>query len=1689
MKIKPLVLFTSLFLLLLVCSSTEAQFVTVPNAFMPIDSTSKIPVYNTFADIDNDGYLDFLSLYREGGSPTLEIYKNNTGTSFTKYPISFSIDATVNGSSIFAIGDADNDGDIDIALGTSLFTNNDSLDATGTPTFRRTIITNNSESLYSLVDFNNDGLLDIFSSVARGSIENSLYRNDGTGFSLLQQRVFGLVGSATEGPLFADFDNDGDKDGFYYGNQSNSVASTYAGSRYYENNGGVFNEIWYNDSIYILSAEIMDGDKDGYIDIAALGHNRGSGDILFYLPNRERTTGIFQRVSSVLSALEGSDTRLSAGDYNNDATTDILINNRVDIFTHTGTGFFSRLSTYTSSEHGVNIFGDVDNDGDLDIVSRTSTRIILSRNEGTVPNTLPSAPLNIHYSGSGGISTFSWQSATDRETPQKGLSYTLYFGSKEHKNILRASHSFTEGPHKGRRKIAERGDIQGNSYWMRHFPVSGSGIYYWGVQAVDEAWAGGPFAEDSVLFVIPTILRQTHNGFVLKWQQIPNMPGIEYRIDISREKDFSSFAPGYKQRVLSLNTDSLVITELNPDTYYCRIVSHLNKRTFISPSVSVSLPLYTEISSSAFTFTPQLNAVSDFADYNNDGYLDLFVASTAGINLYTNNGGTAFTRSSQTFNNSVYNNASLSIGDIDGNTFVDIIAGSFTSSATNPTTLYKNTNGTFSHTNSGINGVTGTASSINDYDNDGDMDVFIAGGISGASSTLFKNSNNTGFTSCNPQCHSISFADAHVDFDFDNDGDIDIVTNNASGNNGSQQEVYVFNNTGMARFRGQDNTAEQVEKLYRGKFIAADYNNDGRRDLLYAGGYLGYDTYRAVSFLERNDGIVPLTRVTSPIPRLTYPTLNFADYDGDGDFDIFISGYTRYFSSLGSVVCSLYKNSNGEFIPAEEVISNYPVSDGGSSFADYDNDGDLDFFIIGGTMLNGSDVFTTPIAKLYRNESLDKNSRPGVPRNLQSSVSAGNRVTLVWESSRDEETAEKTLNYNLYVGTTRGRDNIRSSHAFIGGANDGIRKIVGQGTIQGNIYWLSGLANGKYYWSVQAIDAGFSGSPWGAQDSFVISSTIRTADTITFSALPQKTLGDAPFTISTTSKSSLPIQYISTNTQIATVNENTIHIHAAGTTSIIALSTGNNTYYAAIPVSRDLRVSKNPQQLRFFRQIERKTVVDPYFVLNHASASSNLKVLYSSSMPSIVDIYEDTIGVIYKTGTVVITAYNKGNANYTSAKDTFVLEVTKKDQSIRFVNIPADRTYGDRAFILVATSHSALPISFSSSSSAIIRILQNTATINGAGTTNITAYNLGDDFYFEASVSQIITIQKGTQTITFLQLSDKTYGNAPFLLTASSSSSLPISYSSSNTIIVLSRNTVNIVWAGPTSITAYQTGNENYLPAESKTISLRIFPTSSISINKQSQHIVFLEIPHKSIGDAPFILTATSQSYLEILFSTSSNVVSLSKNTVTIVSTGAVEITAYNTGDEFYDAESIRRQFIIIDPNKKTQSITFPDVPTLSINSTYTLLATASSSLPVSYMANSNLLTITGNTITTMRVGTVTVTAFQNGNAEYNPANSQEKIITITEFGDPLTLIKTYNSSIKLYPNPAKDYITIKSNVKIEAYKIYDKSGKILLLSKRIIPPLEWKIDIKHLSKGEYIVIMYGEGGRILKTEKIIKER
>ena len=331
----------------------------------------------------------------------------------------------------------------------------------------------------------------------------------------------------------------------------------------------------------------------------------------------------------------------------------------------------------------------------------------------------------------------------------------------------------------------------------------------------------------------------------------------------------------------------------------------------------------------------------------------------------------------------------------------------------------------------------------------------------------------------------------------------------------------------------------------------------------------------------------------------------------------------------------------------------------------------------------------------------------------------------------------------------------------------------------------------------------------------------KASQTISFAVLPTKVYGNADFAPGATSSAGLTISYTSSNTAVATIVSNQIHIVGAGSAVITASQSGDANYNAATSVTQTLTVSKAGQTISF-TSLPAKVYGNADFAPG-AAASSGLTVSYSSSNTAVATIVNNQIHIV-GAGTSVITASQSGDANYNAAiAVTQTLTVSKASQTITFPALPT-KVYGNANFSPGATASSGLTVSYTSSNTAVATIVSNQIKIVGAGTSTITARQAGNANYNAAtSVSRTLTVSKASQTITFPTLPSKTVGDTDFSPGATASSGLTVSYTSSNTAVATIVNSkIHIVTAGTATITASQSGNTNYNAATSVSRTLTV---------------------------------------------------------------------------------------------------------------------------------------------------------------------------------------------------------------------------------------------------------------------------
>jgi hypothetical protein len=272
-------------------------------------------------------------------------------------------------------------------------------------------------------------------------------------------------------------------------------------------------------------------------------------------------------------------------------------------------------------------------------------------------------------------------------------------------------------------------------------------------------------------------------------------------------------------------------------------------------------------------------------------------------------------------------------------------------------------------------------------------------------------------------------------------------------------------------------------------------------------------------------------------------------------------------------------------------------------------------------------------------------------------------------------------------------------------------------------------------------------------------------------------------------------------------------------------------------------------------------------------------------------------------GSCTLTASQAGNATYNPAPDvpqTFTIAAAKQNQTITFDAL-GNKTFGDPDFVVSATASSSLAVTFGASGNCTVTVA--TVHLTGAGSCTITASQAGNATYNPApDVPQTFTIAaaRQNQTITFGALGNKTFGNPDFMVSATSSSGLPVSFGASGNCSV-SGATVHLTAAGSCTITASQEGNATYNSAPDIPRTFTIF--------RANQTIAFKKLGGTKLGSPDFTVSATASSGLTVSFSASGSC-SVAGTTVHLTAKGTCTITASQPGDNNYNpAASVANSF------------------------------------------------------------------------------------------------------------------------------------------------------------------------------------
>ena len=217
-----------------------------------------------------------------------------------------------------------------------------------------------------------------------------------------------------------------------------------------------------------------------------------------------------------------------------------------------------------------------------------------------------------------------------------------------------------------------------------------------------------------------------------------------------------------------------------------------------------------------------------------------------------------------------------------------------------------------------------------DINNDGWDDIYVTDMGTTAPNRIFMNNKTGGFTAGQVMPEDgVSMTNTWADVDNDGDEDLLVLNNNRNTNK------YYRNDNGNLVADNSKSFTQDISYYHGGAF--ADYDHDNKVDAFMC-------NYFPTKYneLHKNSSDGNFSKVVSEvIPLEANSSLGptWADYDQDGFLDLFVPNGSGNKNSL------FHNDGNGTFSKANNIINQEGGKSVGSCWGDVDNDGDLDLFV------------------------------------------------------------------------------------------------------------------------------------------------------------------------------------------------------------------------------------------------------------------------------------------------------------------------------------------------------------------------------------------------------------------------------------------------------------------------------------------------------------------------------------------------------------------------------------------------------------------------------------------------------------------------------------------------------------------------------------------------------------------------
>jgi hypothetical protein len=372
-------------------------------------------------------------------------------------------------------------------------------------------------------------------------------------------------------------------------------------------------------------------------------------------------------------------------------------------------------------------------------------------------------------------------------------------------------------------------------------------------------------------------------------------------------------------------------------------------QTVALATVAIVFPAFSAAATSVFTLTnAALPGVANSSvvcgDFNNDGKPDVLLTGSGGsftpiCQVWQNQSNGLFTNLNAALPG--ISSSAVARGDFDNDGRADLLLTGYAGVDENNFPVYISQvwhnlgNGIFTNLQAGLPGVDTGAVAFGDFNNDGNLDILLTGYSStGAVAQVWRNLGNRTFTNMNVGLPGVLYSSVALG-DYDNDGNLDILLTGTADGFGNTAVTQLWRNLGNGSFT---NISTGLPGVTQGAAAWGDFDQDGRLDILLT----GYTQTGAVSQVWRNLGNGSFTNMNAGLPGVYQSSVALADYDNDGKLDIMLAGL----DSLSHPISQVWRNT-GNWVFTNINAGFTGIHSGSVAWADFDNDGRLDLLLAG----------------------------------------------------------------------------------------------------------------------------------------------------------------------------------------------------------------------------------------------------------------------------------------------------------------------------------------------------------------------------------------------------------------------------------------------------------------------------------------------------------------------------------------------------------------------------------------------------------------------------------------------------------------------------------------------------------------------------------------------------------------------